>query len=219
MCSPGGEHIISCSVHQLPSLSLILCWSLPLPQLRSHFSRVSIKNPIMVSIVRAVFSFPTTGVGTRALIADTAGFPVPAPRSASSSSSSSSSPSEACGACSDFASAPYGGPRVSSELINEHAVPDFNEGAPDSREFGHCPPTTHPPTSLAPFLASLGVHVAMEHSQGLIINIKTYATAEFNEGAADSKELTTRPPTAFLEPWHRFSLPQGSMCLWDAQQA
>ncbi|KAJ7731982.1 hypothetical protein B0H16DRAFT_1468783 [Mycena metata] len=62
----------------------------------------------MVSIVRVVFSFPTTGVGTSASIAGTAGFPVPAPRS---SSSSSSSPSEACGACSDFASTTYGGPR------------------------------------------------------------------------------------------------------------
>ncbi|KAJ7731504.1 hypothetical protein B0H16DRAFT_202293 [Mycena metata] len=100
MCSPGGERIVGRSVHQLPSLSLILYWSLPLPQLRSRFSHVSIKNPIMVSIVRAVFSFPTTGVGTSTSITGTAGFPVPAPQSASSSSSSSSSPSEACGACS-----------------------------------------------------------------------------------------------------------------------
>jgi hypothetical protein len=102
--------------------------------------------------------------------------------------------------------------------MDEHAVPDFNEGGPNSREFGHRPPTTHPPTSLALFLTSPGVHVAMERSQGWIINIKTYATAEFNEGAADSKELTTCLPTAFLEPWHRFSLPRGSTSLWDAHQ-
>ncbi|KAJ7725708.1 hypothetical protein B0H16DRAFT_1698270 [Mycena metata] len=111
----------------------------------------------MVFIVRVGFSFPTTGDQH---LDSGQGFPVPAPRSASSSSSSSSPSKAACGVVAQNC------PRVSSEFIDEHAVPDFNEGGPDSREFSHRPPTTHPPTSLALFLTSPGVHVAMERSQG-----------------------------------------------------
>ncbi|KAJ7691861.1 hypothetical protein B0H16DRAFT_1486627 [Mycena metata] len=119
------------------------------------------------------------------------------------------------------------------ETHDTHATAEFNQGATDSKEFGHRPPTARLPTPIVElwrcFSLPRGSTSLRDVHQAYGETHDTHATAEFNKGAANSKEFghrppttrpsTARPPTPIVELWHCFSLPRGSMSLWDVHQA